>query len=125
MAEISYNSLIDRVSGAMSKGGAIHRQKHYTMNGHTIAGKKEVFFRKSRDWDKIPAREGEVQNQSRFAEASRLSKEELNDPIRRVYWEERFVKQLRKKEAGNKKIYKKFDAFVKAMIIQGMGKALM
>ncbi len=118
MAEVEYNSLIDRVSGAMSKGGAIHRRKHYTMCGRTIEGKKEVFFRKSRDWKRTPAREGEVLNQSRFGEASRLAKEEQNDPVRRAYWEERFVKQMRKKEPGNTKIYKKFDSFVRAMIMK-------
>ncbi len=117
MAEVLYNSLIDRVSGAMSKGGAIHRQKHYSFNGRTIAGKKEVFFRKSRDWERMPATEGELQNQSRFGKASQQMKEELNDPARRAYWEERFMKQLRKKEAGNAKIYRRFDNYVRAMLL--------
>ncbi len=120
MAEVTYNLLIDSVSGAMTKGGAIHRQKHYSFNGRTIAGKKEVFFRQSRDWDKTPAREGELKNQSHFGEAALRAKEELQDPIRRTYWEERFMKQLRKKEAGNTKIYKRFDSFVQAMLMKNM-----
>ncbi len=118
MAAVTYNMLIDRVSGAMSKGGAIHRQKHYTINGHTIAGKKEVFFRESRDWNRNPATEGELQNQSLFGRASQRAKEEKNDPARRAYWEERFLKQLRKKEPGNAKIYKNFDAYIRAMVMK-------
>ncbi len=118
MAEIRYNALIDSVSGAVSKGGAVHRQKHYRLNGRSIAGKKEVFFRKSRDWEAAPARAGELENQSRFGEASRVAKAELADAGRRAYWEERFMKQLKKKEAGNTKIYKRFDAFVRAMMMR-------
>ncbi len=118
MAEVVYNSLIDRLSGATGKGGAIHRQKHYSIKGHTIAGKKELFFRKSRDWERVPATEGEKANQSRFGTASQRSKAELQDPVRRAYWEERFVKQLRKKESDNTKIYKRFDKFVVAMLMK-------
>ncbi len=118
MAEVVYNSLIDRLSGATDKGGAIHRQKHYTLKGHTTAGKKEVFFRKSRDWERVPATEGEKANQSRFGTASQRAKAELQDPARRAYWEECFVKQLRKKESNNTKIYKRFESFVQAMIMR-------
>ncbi len=117
MAEIRYNALIDSVSGAIGKGEAIHRQKHYKMNGRSIAGKKELLFRKSRDWEAAPAREGELANQSRFGCAAQCAKEELADAGRLAYWEERFMKQLKKKEAGNTKIYKRFDAFVRAMMM--------
>ncbi len=112
MAEVKYKHLVDEVHGATSKGGEIHRRKHYVIDdkGHKVAGKNEVYFRNPRDWEKTPATEGEMQSRSTFSESRKEAFAEIADPARRAYWLEEFNKQ---------KKYVRLDCFVAAMIRKG------
>ncbi len=120
MAKVRYEEPIDDIRGALVKQGAICRRKRFKRaDGGFVEGRAEVYICKNpRDWQATPARAGELANQDLFRQASKRAKEEMENPERAAYWNERFKKQLRKPEKGNTKSYVQTKAFVRAMILK-------
>ena len=124
---------IDELNGATSPGH-IHRVKRFRdARGRIIGvGVQETYdVLHPRDYKRKPARGEEKANQTYFSQASQLMEKALNDPELNDYWQKRFEAQLlstRGSKAdpyatfdtkrGTKKRYKRFDAFVRTMIMQ-------
>lgn len=124
---------IDEINGATSPGH-IHRVKRFRdARGRIIGvGVQETFdVMHPRNYDLKPARGEEKANQTYFSQACALMEKALNDPKLNDYWQKRFEAQLystRGSKAdpyaaydpkrGTKRRYKRFDAFVRTMIMQ-------
>ena len=90
---------------------------------------KEVYVvQHPRDWKKNPAKGAEKLKQDRWAEASAKTKQILDDPEQCVLWQQRWQAQLKKAEpdapvdrcTGKRKIYIKFDCYVRAKVWRGL-----
>ena len=124
---------IDEINGATSPGH-IHRVKRFRdARGRIIGvGVQETFdVMHPRNYSLKPARGEEKANQTYFSQACALMEKALNDPKLNDYWQKRFEAQLystRGSKAdpyaaydpkrGTKRRYKRFDAFVRTMIMQ-------
>ena len=123
---------IDELNGATSPGH-IHRVKRYRdARGRIIGvGVQETFdVLHPRNWKKKPAKGEEKANQRYFQKATEIMNKALNDPELYAYWQQRFEAQLYVSRGsrpdpfavtlpnGTKKRYKRFDAFVRTMIMQ-------
>ena len=124
---------IEEVNGATSPGH-IHRVKRFRdARGRIIGiGVQETYdVLHPRDFNIKPAKGEEKSNQQFFSRASTIMEKELNDPVRNDYWQKRFEAQLYvtrgskpdpfavyDPKKGTKKRYKRFDAFVRTMIMQ-------
>lgn len=124
---------IDEINGATSPGH-IHRVKRFrNAKGQIIGvGVQETFdVMHPRNYDLKPARGEEKANQTYFSQACALMEKALNDPKLNEYWQKRFEAQLYStrgskadpfatydSKRGTKKRYKRFDAFVRTMIMQ-------
>ena len=123
---------IDELRGATSPGH-IHRVKRFRdARGRIIGtGVQEAYdVLHPRDYKRKPAKGDERANQQYFRQASILMDKALNDPKLNDYWQKRFTAQLPTtrgsvpdlfaltKPDGTKKRYKRFDAFVRTMIMQ-------
>lgn len=123
---------IEEVNGATSPGH-IHRVKRFRdAHGRIIGvGVQETYdILHPRDYKRKPARGEEKSNQQYFSRASQIMEKALNDPQLNDYWQKRFEAQLsctRNSKPdpfaatlpnGSKKRYKRFDAFVRTMIMQ-------
>ena len=124
---------IDEINGATSPGH-IHRVKRFRdARGRIIGvGVQETFdVMHPRNYSLKPARGEEKANQTYFSQACALMEKALNDPKLNKYWQKRFEAQLystRGSKAdpyaaydpkrGTKRRYKRFDAFVRTMIMQ-------
>lgn len=123
---------IEEVNGATSPGH-IHRVKRFRdANGRIIGlGVQETYdVLHPRNWKQKPAKGEEKVNQQLFKEASQIADKALNDPKLYEYWQQRFTAQLTATRGskpdpfavtlpnGTKKRYKRFDAFVRTMIMQ-------
>ena len=123
---------IDELRGATSPGH-IHRVKRFRdARGRIIGvGVQEAYdVLHPRDYKRKPAKGDERANQQYFRQASILMDKALNDPKLNEYWQQRFTAQLPTtrgsvpdpfaltKADGTKKRYKRFDAFVRTMIMQ-------
>ena len=124
---------IEEINGATSPGH-IHRVKRFRdARGRIIGvGVQETYdVLHPRDYTRKPAKGEEKANQTYFSRASALAEKALNDPQLNEYWQKRFEAQLyatRGSKAdpfatydpkkGTKKRYKRFDAFVRTMIMQ-------
>ena len=123
---------IEEVNGATSPGH-IHRVKRFRdANGRIIGlGVQETYdVLHPRNWKQKPAKGEEKVNQQLFKEASQIADKALNDPKLYEYWQQRFTAQLNATRGskpdpfavtlpnGTKKRYKRFDAFVRTMIMQ-------
>jgi len=123
---------IEELNGATSPGH-IHRVKRFRdAKGRIIGvGVQETYdVLHPRDYKRKPARGEEKANQTFFQQASALMEKALDDPQLYDYWQQRFEAQLpstrnSKPDAfaitlpnGTKKRYKRFDAFVRTMIMQ-------
>ena len=124
---------IDELNGATSPGH-IHRVKRFrNARGRIIGiGVQETYdVLKPRNWKQKPAQGEEKANQDFFSKASDLMEKALNDPKLYDFWQKRFEAQLPStrgskadrfatfdRKSGTKKRYKRFDAFVRTMIMQ-------
>ena len=131
MARTRYNNLIEELHGATSPG-RIHRQKRYrAANGKIIgfAAPETYDITHPRDWNRKPARGDEKVNQQLWGKACHLSAKSLETDEGYNYWMQRFEAQLTSTRGSKpdefasldpkmktRKRYKKFDAFVKAII---------
>ena len=81
-----------------------------------------------RDWKKNPAKGAEKLKLDRWKEACAKTKAILDDPEQRALWEQRWQAQLKKAEpdapidprTGKRKIYIKFDCYVRAKVWRGL-----
>lgn len=133
MAREKLSNGIDEINGATSPGH-IHRVKRFRdARGRIIGvGVQETYdILHPRDYNCKPARGEEKANQQFFSQASRIMEKALNDPKLYDYWQKRFEAQLPStrgskadpyatydSKRGTKKRYKRFDAFVRTMIMQ-------
>lgn len=124
---------IEEVNGATSPGH-IHRVKRFRDARGRIIGRgvQETYdILHPRDYKRKPPKGEEKANQEFFSKASEMKEKELNDPVRNDYWQKRFEAQLYvtrgskpdpfavyDPKKGTKKRYKRFDAFVRTMIMQ-------
>ena len=123
---------IEELNGASSPGH-IHRVKRFRdPRGRIIGlGVQETYdVLHPRNWKKKPARGEERANQQLFKKASEIMEKALNDPQLNDYWHRRFEAQLYVTRGskpdpfaltlpnGSKKRYKRFDAFVRTIIMQ-------
>ena len=132
MAREKLSNGIDEINGATSPGH-IHRVKRFRdARGRIIGvGVQETYdVLHPRDYSRKPARGEEKANQQYFSQASIIMEKALNDPQLNDYWQKRFDAQLPSTRGskpdpfaitlpnGTKKRYKRFDAFVRTMIMQ-------
>ena len=133
MAREKLSNGVDEINGATSPGH-IHRVKRFRdARGRIIGvGVQETYdVLHPRDYKRKPARGEEKANQQFFSQASRIMEKALNDPKLYDYWQKRFESQLPStrgskadpyatydSKRGTKKRYKRFDAFVRTMIMQ-------
>lgn len=132
MAREKLSGAIEELNGATSPGH-IHRVKRYRdARGRIIGvGVQETYdVKHPRNWKRKPARGEEKANQLFFRKASEIMDKALNDPKLYDYWQRRFESQLYVTRGskpdpfaitlpnGTKKRYKRFDAFVRTMIMQ-------
>ena len=132
MAREKLSGAIEELNGATSPGH-IHRVKRYRdARGRIIGvGVQETYeVKHPRNWKRKPARGEEKTNQLFFRKASEIMDKALNDPKLYDYWQRRFESQLYVTRGskpdpfavtlpnGTKKRYKRFDAFVRTMIMQ-------
>lgn len=123
---------IEEVNGATSPGH-IHRVKRFRdARGRIIGlGVQETYdVLHPRNWKQKPAKGEEKVNQQLFKEASQIADKALSNPKLNEYWQQRFTAQLTATRGskpdpfavtlpnGTKKRYKRFDAFVRTMIMQ-------
>ena len=119
---------VDYLTGKLNKKDkTVFRQK-FARDSHGAVirpMKKEVYvIQNPRDWKKNPATGAEKQKQDRWAEACAKTKAILHDPEQRALWQQRWQAQLKKAEtdapidprSGKRKIYAKFDCYVRAKI---------
>ena len=124
---------IVEINGATSPGH-IHRVKRFRdARGRIVGvGAQETYdVLHPRDYKKKPAKGTEKINQDFFSKASKLMEKALNDPQMNDYWHHRFEAQLPSTRGSKpdpfatydakratKRRYKRFDAFVRTMIMQ-------
>lgn len=133
MARSKLTPIYEEITGATSPGH-IHRVKRFRdARGRIIgSGVQEVYdIVHPRNYKKNPAKGEEKANQDLFKQASIIMDKVLSDPKLYEEWQKRFEAQLyvtRDSKAdpfaaydskrGMKKRYKRFDAFVRTMIMQ-------
>lgn len=127
MAQITYSSEIEEMSGELRRGsGLIHRRKHYRDSG-LAGGKKELYKREKRDYKRNPMTPGELATVTRFKEASQQVRIIMSDPESDdyKYWLKRFRAQLKKAEPdspkdkmGYPKKYLRLDNFIRAKLMK-------
>ena len=132
MAREKLNGAVEELNGATSPGH-IHRVKRYRdANGRIIGvGVQETFdVLHPRNWKKKPAKGEEKANQQYFKKACEIMDKALSDPKLNDFWHRRFEAQLYVNRGskpdpfaatlpnGMKKRYKRFDAFVRTIIMQ-------
>ena len=133
MAREKLSSAIEEINGATSPGH-IHRVKRFRdARGRIIGvGVQETYdVLHPRNYKFKPAKGEEKENQQFFSQASKLMEKALNDPKLNEYWQKRFEAQLPStrgskadpfatydSKRATKKRYKRFDAFVRTMIMQ-------
>ncbi|MGM9831927.1 MAG: hypothetical protein ACI3Z5_07920 [Paludibacteraceae bacterium] len=131
MARITYTDPVDHLEGRLTKDGTIHRQKVYRdKNGKVLSiGKAEVFLMENpRDYTKKPLKGAELENTMLFRQAAQLTILERSNPDRMQYWTRRFQAQLETpeqdapvdKRTGQRKIYCRLDAFIRACIYRDL-----
>ena len=132
MARERLVDLVNELHGATSPGH-IHRIKRFRdARGRIIGtGVQETYdVIHPRDYKRKPARGAEKENQDFFKRASQIMEKALGEPKLYDYWQQRFEAQLPTTKGskpdpfaitlpnGTKKRYKRFDAFVRTMIMQ-------
>ena len=133
MARSKLNPVFEELHGASSPGH-IHRIKRFrAANGRIIGyGVQESYtITRPRDFKKKPAKGEEKENQQFFSQAIKIAEKALNNPKLYEFWQKRFEAQLPSTrgsrpdtfalydtKTGTKKRYRRFDAFVRTMIMQ-------
>ena len=132
MANYKTIAPVEGITGKLNKKDkTVFRQKiARDSDGKVICSmQKEVYVvQHPRDWKKKPAKGAEKLKQDRWAEASAKTKQILDDPEQRALWEKRWQAQLKKAEpdapvdrcTGKRKIYIKFDCYVRAKVWRGL-----
>lgn len=131
MARAQYTELIKNLAGATAPN-TIHRQKHYhDAKGRIIGAASPEVYRvtKPRDLKRKPAVGDELANQKLWGKACYLYDQSLQTDEGVAYWQNRFEAQLAvnkgskpdpyatlDKKTKCRKRYKRFDAFVRAII---------
>ena len=138
MAREVLAGITNELHGASSPG-CIHRVKRYRDRRGKIIGlghQENYNIQHPRDWSVKPAKGEEKANNELFGLASQIMEEELSNPERYEYWYQRFETQLPttrgskpdpfalyNAHTGTRKRYKRFDAFVRTMIMQQLRQA--
>ena len=132
MANYKTIALVEGITGKLNKKDkTVFRQKiARDSDGRVICPmQKEVYVvQHPRDWKKKPAKGAEKLKQDRWAEASAKTKQILDDPEQRALWQQRWQAQLKIAEpdapidprTGKRKIYIKFDCYVRAKVWRGL-----
>ena len=133
MAEVTFIAPVAKIEGKLNqKDKTVFRKKVARDDqGRVIAEmKQEVYVvQHPRDWKKKPAEGAEKQKLDRWSEACAKTKQILDDPEQRALWQGRWQAQLKKAEfdapidsrTNKKKIYIKFDCYVRAKIHRSLG----
>ena len=126
MAKDELEVHVKRIHGAVEKGGSISRVKAFRdPSGKIIAyGPQEHYTREPRNYKKHPQTANEKAHQALWVIVCAQAKQELADPDKRAVWEQRFTEQLNHATAdtpeelvaGARKIYRRLDAFVRAVL---------
>ena len=132
MARERLSAVANEINGATSPGH-IHRVKRFRdARGKIVGlGVQETFeVMHPRNWKRKPARGAEKANQQLFKQAAALAEKALNTEDGLAFWQKRFEAQLPTTRGSRpdpfalllpdktKKRYKRFDAFVRTMILQ-------
>ena len=132
MANYKTIAPVEGIRGKLNKKDkTVFRQKiARDSDGRVICPmQKEVYVvQHPRDWKKNPAKGAEKLKQDRWAEASAKTKQILDDPEQRSLWQVRWQAQLKKADSdapidprtGKRKIYIKFDCYVRAKVWRGL-----
>ena len=132
MANYKTIAPVEGITGKLNKKDkTVFRQKiARDSDGRVICPmQKEVYVvQHPRDWKKNPAKGAEKLKQDRWAEASAKTKQILDDPEQRALWQGRWQAQLKKAEpdapidprTGKRKIYIKFDCYVRSKMWRGL-----
>ena len=132
MAIVKLEVPFAEIRGTLNKRGIISRKKMFRDNNGRVIfeGQQEAYaMRRPRDFKLNPPKGAELAHHNRWREACKRTHDELNDPNRREYWQQRFFAQIpggRSAKADPQapidpttqayKRYGRFDAFVRAMI---------
>ena len=128
MAEYKPISPVDYMSGKLNqKDKTVFRQKFARDDKGAVIRpmKREVYvIMHPRDWKKNPAKGEEKVKIDKWTAACAKTKAILDDPTQRALWNERWKAQLEKGDGdspidpktGKRKIYIKFDCYVRAKI---------
>ena len=128
MANYKTIAPVEGITGKLNKKDkTVFRQKiARDSDGRVICPmQKEVYVvQHPRDWKKKPAEGAEKLKLDRWKEACAKTKQILDDPEQRALWQERWQAQLKKAEpdapvdrrTGKRKIYIKFDCYVRAKV---------
>ena len=132
MANYKTIAPVEGIKGKLNKKDkTVFRQKiARDSDGRVICPmQKEVYVvQHPRDWKKKPAKGAEKLKQDRWAEASAKTKQILDDPEQRALWQRHWQAQLKKAEpdapvdrrTGKRKIYIKFDCYVRSKMWRGL-----
>ena len=132
MANYKTIAPVEGITGKLNKKDkTVFRQKiARDSDGRVICPmQKEVYVvQHPRDWKKKPAEGAEKLKLDRWKEACAKTKQILDDPEQRALWQERWQAQLKKAEpdapvdrrTGKRKIYIKFDCYVRAKVWRGL-----
>ena len=128
MANYKTIAPVEGITGKLNKKDkTVFRQKiARDSDGRVICPmQKEVYVvQHPRDWKKKPAESAEKLKLDRWKEACAKTKQILDDPEQRALWQGRWQAQLKKAEpdapvdrrTGKRKIYIKFDCYVRAKV---------
>ena len=132
MANYKTIAPVEGITGKLNKKDkTVFRQKiARDSDGSVICPmQKEVYVvQHPRDWKKKPAEGAEKLKLDRWKEACAKTKQILDDPEQRTLWQQRWQAQLKKAEpdapvdrrTGKRKIYIKFDCYVRAKVWRGL-----
>ena len=132
MANYKTIAPVEGITGKLNKKDkTVFRQKiARDSDGRVICPmQKEVYVvQHPRDWKKKPAEGAEKLKLDRWKEACAKTKQILDDPEQRALWQQRWQAQLKKAEpdapvdrrTGKRKIYIKFDCYVRAKVWRGL-----
>jgi hypothetical protein len=134
MADVKFIAPVEGITGKLNqKDKTVFRKKVVRDDqGRVIAEmKQEVYVvQHPREWKKNPAKGAEKVKQDCWKEACAKTKAILDDPEQRALWKERWQVQRKKAEADapidprtkKRKIYIKFDCYVRAKVWRECGK---
>lgn len=132
MANYKTIAPVEGITGKLNKKDkTVFRQKiARDSDGRVICPmQKEVYVvQHPRDWKKKPAEGAEKLKLDRWKEACAKTKQILDDPEQRALWQQRWQAQLKKADldapidprTSKRKIYIKFDCYVRAKVWRGL-----